>query len=76
MSVLVPQYPHRPNVRLDSFERPIEVRQEQKRFEITFEAKRQISLALTFPSFGGVRICDSNRGAFEPEEGEAEANGR
>lgn len=67
MSVLVPQYPHRPNVRLDSFERPVEVRQEKKQFEITFEAKRRITLYLTFPSFGGVRICDSNRGFFEPE---------
>lgn len=67
MPFLVSQYPHRPNTRPDSLNRPLEIYRGQRQMRLVMEALKRVSLYVTFPKSGGVRIRGGRPGFFEPE---------
>lgn len=68
MAVLIAEWPHRPNV---DFRNPSEIDtfdKGKKRFRFTFSVRKKITMYISFPKDGGVRIHNGKRGMFEPDD--------
>lgn len=68
MPFLVSQYPYRPNTRPDRLDRPPEIVRGRRQLRLVVEAEKRISLYITFPQAGGVRVRSGYPGFFEPEK--------
>ena len=68
MSVLIAERPYRPNVEFRNTSEIIELDKGKKRFRFTFSVTKLVTMYISFPKDGGIRIHNGKRGMFEPEE--------
>ncbi len=66
MSVLVNEFPHRPNVQMTNPSAIMTMDKGKRRLRFTFKRRRTVAMYVTFPKDGGVRIHNGREGAFAP----------
>lgn len=66
MSVLIHEMPCRPNVAMENPSAVLQSDKGKKRFRFTFRTRKMVSMYVTFPEDGGVRIRNGKEGAFAP----------
>lgn len=64
--VLVHEMPNRPNVAFENPSSTLAMDKGKKRFRFTFRARKTVTMYITFPEDGGVRIRNGKEGAFAP----------
>ena len=64
MGLLVHEMPYRPNVAFENPSAVLTMDKGKKRFRFTFRARKTVTMYITFPEDGGVRIRNGNAGAF------------
>lgn len=68
MGVLINEMPHRPNVQLVNPSPILHIDKGEKQLEFTFQVIEDVTMNVTFPKDGGVRIRNDKSGMFEPDE--------
>ena len=68
MGVLINEMPHRPNVQLVNPTPILHIDKGEKQLEFTFQVIEDVTMNITFPKDGGVRIRNDKTGMFEPAE--------
>lgn len=68
MEILINEMPHRPNVQLVNPSPIIRVNKGEKQVEFTFNVVEDVTMNISFPKDGGVRIRNDKAGMFEPAE--------
>ncbi len=66
MSILVHEMPTRPNVAFENPSAVVQMDKGKKRFRFTFRRRKTVTMYITFPEDGGVRIRNGKGGAFAP----------
>lgn len=66
MGILVHEMPTRPNVAFENPSAVLQMDKGKKRFRFTFRTRKTVTMYITFPEDGGVRIRDGKEGAFAP----------
>lgn len=66
MAILVDELPYRPNVRFDNPSPIMTLDKGKRRLRFSFKQKKVVVMYITFPKEGGVRIHNSQDGAFAP----------
>ena len=66
MGVLINEMPHRPNVQLVNPTPILHIDKGEKQLEFTFQVIEDVTMNITFPKDGGVRIRNDKTGMFEP----------
>lgn len=66
MGILVHEMPTRPNVAFENPSAVIQMDKGKKRFRFTFRTRKTVTMYITFPENGGVRIRNGKEGAFAP----------
>lgn len=66
MSVLIQEFPYRPNVQLENPSSILQMDRGRKRLRFTFHTRETVTMYVTFPADGGVRIRNGKEGAFAP----------
>lgn len=66
MGILIHEMPNRPNVAFENPSAVLTMDQGKKRFRFVFKARKTVTMYLTFPEAGGVRIHNGKAGAFAP----------
>lgn len=66
MSVLVHEMPYRPNVAFENPSSVLAMDKGKKRFRFTFRTRKTVTMYISFPEDGGVRIRNGKEGAFAP----------
>ena len=66
MSIIVHEMPHRPNVAFRNPSAVLRMDKGKKRFCFTFRTQKTVTMYISFPENGGVRICNGKEGVFAP----------
>lgn len=66
MGILVHEMPYRPNVAFENPSAILSMDKGKKRFRFTFRARKTVTMYISFPEDGGVRIRNGKAGAFAP----------
>lgn len=68
MDILINEMPHRPNVQLVNPSPIIRINKGEKQVEFTFNVVEDVTMNISFPKDGGVRIRNDKPGMFEPAD--------
>lgn len=66
MGILVHEMPYRPNVAFENPSAVLSMDKGKKRFRFIFRARKTVTMYISFPEDGGVRIRNGKAGAFAP----------
>lgn len=66
MGILVDEMPYRPNVAFENPSSVLTVDKGKKRFRFMFCTRKTVTMYISFPTDGGVRIHNGREGAFTP----------
>lgn len=66
MAILIHEMPTRPNVAFENPSVAMQLDKGKKRFRFLFQRRKTVTMYITFPKDGGVRICNGKEGAFAP----------
>ena len=66
MGILVHEMPNRPNVAFENPSAVLSMDKGKKRFRFLFKRRKTVTMYISFPEDGGVRIHNGKEGAFAP----------
>ena len=66
MGILVHEMPNRPNVAFENPSAVLSMDKGKKRFRFLFDRRKTVTMYISFPEDGGVRIRNGKEGAFAP----------